>query len=330
MKRRRFFLAASIVVILSMIGCTGIPASKNAEPGIVPVGSLNISSDMSGTITHDGKERVYFLHIPPAYNRSTVTPLIIALHGGGGTGRKMNINLTDGLLNEEADNEGFIVVYPEGVGRRWNDGRNPDVWRSSREDDVGFISVLIDHLSRIFNIDPNRVYAAGISNGGMMSFRLAIELSDKIAAIATVTACLPEELSGSSPSCPVSVMIINGTDDPLMPFNGGKIKVGLRSYGKVISTQDTVAFWVEHNKCIPAPETSLVEDTDPDDRTRVKVDMYQNGLHHTEVVLYTVQGGGHTWPGGKQYLRERFIGRTCRDIDASKVIIEFFKEHAKK
>lgn len=296
------------------------------------------SADASGTnytdsIISAGLKRTYLIHIPPSHDPGTPMPLVIALHGGGGTGKHM-VKLTRGGLNTLSDTEGFIVVYPDGVGKNWNDGRSGEEtgYRTHKVkiDDVAFISALIDTLIKKLNIDPRRVYVTGMSNGAMMSYRLACELTDKIAAIAPVTGNIPHNLFPScSPSRPISVLAINNIDDPLMPWAGNDITgpFGVKKRGKVLSTSETITFWAKHNKGSLSPVITHEPDRDKGDGTRIRKEVYRNGEKGTEVVLYAIAGGGHTWPGGDQYLNEIIIGKTSRDMDANKVIWDFFKTH---
>jgi polyhydroxybutyrate depolymerase len=233
-----------------------------------------------------------------------------------------------------AEREGFAVAYPQGFEKHWNDGRTGTKWKAHKEniDDVGFLTRLIDHISKECNIDAKRIFSTGISNGGLMSYRLALDIPDRIAAIAAVTANLQVELAQRKDSgAPVSVLIMNGTEDPLVPWAGGDIHLFTRKdLGKVISTEDTVRFWVNRNRCSDVPRVSEEPDRAPDDGTRIRCQVYSGGLKGTEVVLYTVEGGGHTWPGGFQYLSEKIIGKTSRDMNATDVIWSFFKTHGKK
>ncbi len=282
----------------------------------------------SEVLTRGGLERTYHIYLPASYGKSRPVPLLIVLHGGGGTGQGME-RLTRGGFNILADREGFIIVYPDGVEKHWNDGRDIRTWRAHREriDDVGFLSALIDRVAKDWNIDPQRVFATGISNGGLMSYRLACELSHKISAIAVVTASLSEELFAQcSPAKPISVLIMNGTKDPLVPYGGGEITgpFGVRKFGKVVSTAETVQFWVKHNACPDELVIKQEPDEDPKDGTRVRREVYSPCKNNTQVVLYTIEGGGHTWPSGWQYLPERVIGKTSQDITATDVIWEFF------
>lgn len=279
------------------------------------------------TITVDGLERTFEIHLPLGYEETQNYPLVIVLHGGGGNIRGMK-NLTD--FNELADEEGFIVVYPAGIEGHWNDGRGLEGRRAHREniDDTNFIRTLIDHISQQANIDEQRIYATGISNGGHMSYRLACELSDKIAAIGVVTANLSTALHEiCQPAETVAVLIMNGTQDPLIPYEGGERIIMNDNLGEVFSTEATVNFWTTHNRCEGEPMKTQLPDTTAFDGTRVLLATYEGCDGTSRVYLYTVVGGGHTWPGGPQYLPRAIIGRVSRDVDGSAVIWDFFKAH---
>lgn len=280
-----------------------------------------------GTLQFKGLERTYVLHVPGTLDKTKPAPLIVCLHGGGGSADKMQ-GFTG--FNKLSEQEGFIVVYPEAVEGHWNDGRGDKIMRSQREeiDDVGFISALIDEISKDRNVDAARVYATGASNGGIMSHRLGIELSKKFAAIAPVIGGIAEPLGEKfKPEKAVPVLILQGTEDPLVPYDGGAIRVlGGRERGRILSTDDAVKKWAEHNGCAKT-ETEELEDKDPKDGCKVKVTRRTEGRDGSEVVLYRIEGGGHTWPGGTQYMPERAIGRVCRDFDAAETIWTFFKKH---
>jgi len=283
------------------------------------------------SIIHDGLKRTYLLHIPANLDTSKSIPLLIALHGGHGTGMHM-IQLTKGGFDILADKENFIVVYPNGIGRNWNDGRlnMPASYKAHNRniDDVGFISALIDNLVKTKNVNVKRVYITGMSNGALMTQRLAIELSDKIAAAVPVCGNIPGDLK-SSPKNPVAIMIINGTADPLVPYKGGFIHLGKKKLGKITSTNESVNFWVKNNKLNATSIVIKLPDTNISDSCRVSKTIYGESSDVGEVVLLTIEGGGHTWPGGWQYLNEKWIGKTCRDINACEMIWEFCKLHSK-
>jgi polyhydroxybutyrate depolymerase len=303
--------------------------SVPATPHVLALQGTDVRATM-GSIQFGGLERTYRIYVPRG-DRARPMPVVLVLHGGGGTGAGME-TLTRGGLNRLAERDGFVAIYPDGVERHWNDGRGIQTYRAHREniDDVGFISALIAHLARRLNVDRGRVYATGISNGGLMSFRLARELTSEIAAIAPVAISMSEQIAAMrAPSRPISVLMIPGTLDPLVPWNGGDIGfAGGTKVGKVLPVAETIRYWAGHNQCPSPPTVAMEPDRDPQDGTRVRRETYGPCRDATEVVLLAVEGGGHTWPGGWQYLPERVIGRTSRDIDANEVLWDFFRRHA--
>lgn len=304
-----------LIIHAPFVSCAGSRTRSNA-----PI-------SLSKTIKIDGLDRFYHLYIPAAYRNSQTAPLVIALHGGGGSGKKVNKLLE---LNRLADRYGFIVAYPDAVDRHWNDGRGVKKYRSQRENinDVNFISRMIDAVAVKFKIDKKRVYVTGASNGAMMSFRLGCELADKITAIAPVIGSMPENLAGAcNPARPLPLLMINGTDDPMVPWEGGHVHVYRKKLGKIISVRQTIIFWVTRNGCSPNPIRSSVPDNDPQDRTSVHKMVYGQCSDGADVVLYEVRGGGHTWPGSYQYLPKFLIGKTNHDLDATLVIWDFFNAH---
>ncbi len=321
--------------MISILARIVLPALLSCPLLLASISTGN-AADMhqSESIVFDGLKRTYLIHTPPMHDKAKSMPLLIALHGGKGTGERM-VKLTLGGFDRLADEKGFVVVYPDGIEKQWNDGRsaNETGYRAhtKRIDDVGFISALIDHLIETRNIDAKRVYVTGMSNGAIMSYRLACELSGKIAAAAPVTGNLPKNLYPScSPSRPISVLAINNVDDALMPFTGGDITgpFGFRSVGKVLSTADTIEFWANHNQCSLPPAITQMLDKDPQDGTRVRKEEYRNCQSGTEVVLYVIEGGGHTWPSGFPYLPELIIGKTSKELNANEVIWDFFARHS--
>jgi len=309
---------AALAILLGMTTLLACAASTVPQP-----------ESVSGSFTWDGLKRTYLLHVPASSDKTRRMPLVIALHGGGGTGERME-RLTLGGFNKLSDREGFVVVYPDGIEEHWNDGREKVKYRAHREkvNDVGFISALIDHLAESGNIDKKRVYVTGISNGAMMSNRLACELTGRIKAIAPVAGNMPYDLvSRCAPSRPIPVLMISGSKDPMMPWEGGEAHFLRLNFGKVLSVPETIKFWLAHNHCTTVPVITLEPDKDPRDGTRVRKEVYAGCEAGTEVILYTVEGGGHTWPGGYRYLPERLIGKTSEDLDANELIWDFFKKH---
>lgn len=279
------------------------------------------------SFSHDGLDRKYLIYSPPLTpDHSGKRPLLFVLHGGGGTHRGM-VRLTKRKFNQLADRDGFFVVYPQGIDKPWNDGRTDKISGAHRKgiDDVGFFRLLIEYLIQEYPIDSDRIFVTGISNGGLMSFRLGCSLPDKIRAIAPVTAQIPTAIK---PLCrsksAVSLAVFNGTEDPLVPYNGGQITVFRQHCGRVLSTDETIRIWKNKNRC--SSEATVTEFPDlAADGTRVTKIEHTQCAAESKVVLYRIDGGGHTWPDGRQYLPARRIGRTSRDINACDEIWEFFK-----
>ncbi len=279
------------------------------------------------SVRHDGRERYYILHQPSGQtSHPGKRPLLLVLHGGGGTNQNM-LRLTDSRFNALADRDGFYVVYPQGIDKSWNDGRPDNISGAHRKgiDDVGFLQALIADLSTRYPIDERRIFVTGISNGGLMSFQLACSQPDTIRAIAPVTAQIPVAIT---PLCTadstVSLAVFNGTEDPLVPYNGGQIKAFRRKRGAVLSTDETIRIWRQKNRCSPQATTTQLADR-ADDGTRVTKIEYDLCEDESKVVLYRIDGGGHTWPDGLQYLPEWLVGRTTRDINGCDEIWGFFK-----
>ncbi|MEE9216314.1 MAG: PHB depolymerase family esterase [Anaerolineales bacterium] len=290
---------------------------------LIGPGASRVETELSShTLIHAGFERTYHL-LDPSESLDPL-PLVLSLHGAGGNGER-TCSLAGGI-QELAERERFLVACPEGIENNWNDGRADNSNRAHLEDidDVGFLLALIDLLSNTYNVDTDRIYVTGASNGGMMSLRMACEASDVLAAAGAVIASLPADLN-CDPEHPISILLMNGTEDPLVPFEGGQVRFFRRELGEVISTPDTVAFWVAADGCNPKPRTEQLPDLDPRDGTRIQVDTYFGCEGGTSVVLYTVNGGGHTLPGGTQYVLKFVIGRVSRDLHSGEAIWEFFE-----
>jgi polyhydroxybutyrate depolymerase len=279
------------------------------------------------SMEHAGRQRT--TRIYPAYRRTAAASLIFVLHGGGGSASSMEL-LTRGAFNRIADREGAVVVYPEGVGRHWNDGRDlPETAARDNVDDVGFILALIEELARQYGLDRGRIFSTGISNGGFMSMRLACDAAETFAAVAPVTAVLSENLGARcAPSRPVAIMIINGTEDPLVPWAGGTVKVLGVSRGAVWSAERTFERWLELDGCSRHRGEGARTDNDPADKTAVVVHL-ERCRGDVEVRLYEIEGGGHTWPGGVAYANERLVGRVSQELDASAEIWKFMNGNAR-
>jgi len=312
-KNNKIIACIVIILLLFSMFLSGCFRRKTGDP------ETQIRS-----MIHDGITRSYRVHIPSTFNEYSA--LVFVLHGGGGTGEHTEEELTQYRFNDLAGQHGFIVVYPDGLENRWNDGRkenNPvtDV------DDVGFLTTLIDTLTTEFVIDEDHVFFTGISNGGQMSYRLACERTDKITAIAPVVSSLHERLyQNCSPSTPISVFLMAGTDDPLVPFHGGKIRIFNQTFGTVIAMNETIQYWISVNNCSTTPIETTLPDTNPSDGCTVTSYEYTEGEKDSRVLYYIINGGGHTWPDGGKYLTESLVGKICYDFNACEHIWAFFQQ----
>ena len=278
------------------------------------------AADPAMTLEIGGVTRSYVLHLPTPWPAKP-PPVVLAFHGGGGTGRRMA-----GLagLDPLADRRGFIVAYPDGIDRHWNDGRSTI---KRKIDDVGFVAALLDEFERSYKIDRARVYATGISNGAMFSERLGCELDGRIAAIAPVAGTMPADLAGACrPSAPVSVLQIGGTADPIMPFDGGAVADfgGRGEGGTVLSDARSAALWAGLDRCPPPAAPTILPPIAPPDGTSVSRTIWAPCAGGARVVQLAIQGGGHTWPGGPQYLPKLIIGPVSHQLDTTAAIVDFF------
>ena len=281
--------------------------------------------DRTRTLTVGDLKRSYLVHIPPKYDSKKPTPVVLAFHGGGGNADGM---IVFSGLDKKADAAGFIVVYPNGTGLlkkvlTFNGGNCCGYAMTNKIDDVEFTRKVLDDLAGSATIDPKRVFATGMSNGGIMSYRLASELSDRIAAIAPVGGPMGTETC--KPKRPVSVIHFHGTDDGHAPFKGGKGKgpSGTDFY----SVEHSIRAWVEANGCEKEPVVTKFPDK-AKDGTTITRKTYGSGKDGSEVVLVVIEGGGHTWPG--QEPRLKALGKSTKNISANDLMWEFFEKHPMK
>jgi polyhydroxybutyrate depolymerase len=276
--------------------------------------------DFSGSIEFGGMVRLYQVHVPTR-KASQVLPLVLVLHGGRGDGAGMR-DLTG--MDSSADTSGFIAVYPDGLEKNWSDGRGTTDTEKLGVNDVAFLSSLVKQLSSELNADPKRIYATGISNGGFMSARLACDASGVFAAVAVVAATIPENIrTNCKPSRAVPFMMIHGTADTFVLEAGGTMTKG--DGGVIASTTQTVNLWRDLNKCSSAANVSEINPAN--DGTSITLERYTDCASGSEVAFYKVTNGGHTWPGGSQYLPVIIVGKTSRALNASETILAFFKNH---
>lgn len=268
----------------------------------------------NGTMVSSGMKRHYLLYVPDSYDPSTPAALVVSLHGFAQWPAHQS-QLTG--WTDLADEYGFIVVHPSGQGfpRRWRirglagGGSDPAL-------DVTFLSELIDKLKSEYNIDPARIYVNGLSNGGGMSVLLSCELSERIAAVGSVAGAYASPWSECRATRPVPAIVFHGTADPIVPYLGG----AAHDPGfDLPSIPEWVAELADHNGCGSAPVELPVQG-------EVSGVRYEGCDQGAEVVFYTIAGGGHSWPGGG-YLPQFLVGHTTQDIDATRVMWEFFQRH---
>jgi polyhydroxybutyrate depolymerase len=286
------------------------------------------------SLTMDGLERTYIVHVPPSYDSKTRSPLVIMLHGGGGNAKAA---MWETGWTEKADNAGFLVVFPNAMAldpsRQSSFARNPQLWNDGSDrfylgqkdpDDVGFIAAILDDLSFRFSADKRRVFITGFSNGASMSFRVGVELSDRIAAIAPVAGALwfdPPTFKHS-----VSMCYITGTADPLNLIEGGVRKPATGNWNKVRAkpkppVRESILKWVRALGCPTVPASTH-------DANGVHTETYGRVHDDTKVMYIAVDGLGHTWAGGRSLLPESIVGKISNKISATDVIWEFFRKHA--
>ncbi len=249
---------------------------------------------------------------------------MVALHGRGGTGRQMERFTGFDAL---ADQHGFLVAYPSGVGRGWNDGRGALGVEAQAEgiDDGAFIAAMLDEIAARHAVDPKRVYAVGVSNGGFFAHYLGDRFPDRFAAIAAVIGGIAVPVANRFGRGAVAVLILQGTEDPLVPFAGGALG---DDRGAMIDTVAAAKLWAARNGDTADSGDRDEPDVDPDDDCRVRRRTWTGG--EAPVVLRTLVGAGHTWPGGSQYLPSALIGPVCRDLDATREVWAFFAANPKK
>jgi polyhydroxybutyrate depolymerase len=326
-----------LFLVIAAIAGTAVFAQNRID--ITAVQKLGVTGEPK-TLEHQGRKREYRMHVPKSIDGSRPVPLVLFLHGGGGTAEQASrMGMT-----QVADQNDFIVAYPNSIDKHWNDGRLGETFKDHEQiDDVAFLTALVEQIQSDYKIDANRIFAAGASNGGFMSQRLAIDRPQIFSAVGVIIATMSEELSKDfKPEFPVSVLFMNGTADPLVPYDGGEVRVELfpqlsrlrnqpkQGRGKCISTDDAVKLWLKRNQLDERKaKTEMLSDKDQADESQIEYTLWQGGERDTAVALYKVVGGGHAVPGGTQYLPERLIGKTNRDIDGLETIWNFFKDHAR-
>lgn len=306
------------------VGCvdapTGTPMENTSDGGTTPVvpppapfvceGREGGTGSFAITVPHDGLLRTALIHVPESYDPASGTMLVLDFHGF--TSADWQESLLTGM-SDEADERGFIVAYPQGVATSWNAGACCGTAWTDAVDDVGFVDALLDRLERDYCIDPRRVYATGMSNGGFFSHRLACEKSDRFAAVAPVAGVLG--MDRCTPPRAMPIWQFHGTEDLLVPYEGGVPTMDDLGVLAFRSVEETLAHWAAQNSCTGDPTTFYANG-------EVTCVEWQGCAAPTR--LCTVDGGGHTWPGG---LAVPFLGHTTDDIDATEAMLDFFEQN---
>jgi len=306
MDTKHKIISALLVLVFTALACTRTaPASNNPLH----------------TLTFDGIERTYILHVPSSYDDSQAVPLVMDFHGGGGNA---DTQMRTSQFSALADEKGFIVVYPNGTGRRedklltWNGGTCCAYAVEHQIDDVGFIRAVITEIESQYKIDPKRIYATGLSNGAIFSYRLACDASDIFAAIAPVAGTL--NYIRCNPSQPVSIIHFHGTDDSHVGYNGGSGPDSLVDV-PFKSVKESIDFWLNTDRCDATPQTETFSD--------IQHDTYSSCANGTAIELYTIIDGKHAWPGsdGPAW---RGGDQPTQTISATQLIWDFFVTHPKQ
>ncbi|MHB2018116.1 MAG: CE1 family esterase [Candidatus Xenobia bacterium] len=286
-------------LLLIVVACLAVPWLACAQ------------SDSVLHVSVHGTMRAYRFHLPA--DRNTYRgPLVMALCGTetGAAGFEQTCH-----LDREADEEGFVVVYPEPQAGGWHG-----------TEELAFVqAVMRDAVHRWF-LDWHRIYLVGFSNGGVLTYTLAEQLSNRLAGAACVAANMPDDLRNLEPQLGLSLLVVNGTRDPLMPYHGGPVSPRLGG-GNVLSTRETVEHWVNADECDAAPPAVPMTTETVQDGIEVQVQRWHGGRDHSDVACYRVQGAGHTWPGALLDLPSTLIGRQCRAFDAADTVWQFLKSH---
>jgi polyhydroxybutyrate depolymerase len=324
------WIAASILSCAALCACGG--GGGGSEAVSLPIATTPADSlpqgkpgDFTKTVSVAGVTRTFLLHVPTSYKNTESIPAVLLFHGGQGSAATIGAitSSTGGGFSAFADQKNFIAIYPDSVNGTWDDGR---ATITARTNDVAFTAALLDAVALEYNVDNKRVFATGISNGGMMVLRLACELSGRISAVAAVAANMPSDLQAAcNPTQPLPVAMFSGDADPLMPYAGGTVS-GVFG-GSVMSATATAAFWANKNS-VTLSSTTTLPNTDVSDGTTTDQLSYTNA-GHGEVAFYRINGGGHTWPGGTQYTLAALIGKVAKDFSANEAIWAFFTRHGR-
>ena len=304
----RLGLKNCLIAFMLLAGCASSPPAGQSLPEKAQLEAKSIEVA--------GRTRTYLLSLPSNYAVTQRWPLVLVLH-------HHLLNASDAARITQFDDfayrNGIIAVFPNSYGTSWD-------WQNSG--DIAFFNALLDSLEANNFVDPSRVYATGISNGGVMMFKLGCDLANRIAALAPVAALMPASLSENChPARPISLLEFNGTSDLPMPYDGGIKLLGTNFGTRLLSAQASAHWWAQVNACAQKPNLDTLP-RKSEDGMDTRREIYTGCREGTEVALYSIVGGGHTWPGSNTNLpRITLSGRTSFDLDANSVIWQFFQAH---
>ena len=286
-----------------------------ADAGPTPVtcnGKTGKKGSPTLSVKSGGLTRTSILHVPEIYDPSQGAMLVLNFHGFSSAGWQQSLL---SRMSSESDKRGFIVAYPEGVALSWNAGDCCGTAWTDSVDDIAFTRALLDKIEAEYCIDKRRIFATGMSNGGFFSHRLACEMSDRIAAIAPVAGVLG--IDNCAPKRKVPVLHFHGTADPIVPYQGGTPIIPQLGLGLVFKpVSETMDFWRKFNGC-SAFEKVIYQ---KGDATCIE---WPDCDENASTVLCSIDGGGHTWPGGLAIP----AGKTSKDIGATATMLDFFQAH---
>ncbi len=317
------WIAVLVLLVMDLAGCATTSKKGNLHPGA--------TLDRKMDIRAGGFRRSYRVHVPQAYTPDRHWPLVVILHGAFSTAREMEKH---SRFSELADREGFIALYPNGMGifgilQHWNAGHCCGKAARDQVDDVGFVIAALDEVRKLLNVDPRRIYAVGFSNGGMLVHRLAAEKPEVWAAVAPLAGSVGGRKDAKhplwripDPAVPVSVLLMHGMLDEQIPYMGGSVggKPGTREY---LSAEESARFWARSDGCEAPPETREIM------KGAVTLRTWKNCCNNTEVVLYTLKEWGHVWPGRPFTTEALEPGDPFLEFDAAEITWQFFKKHAR-
>jgi polyhydroxybutyrate depolymerase len=305
-------LVGVVLVAATLVGCSdsskprGV-ASSSVPPATIPCARPHATGQSAESFDFEAQTRTFQLYVPAAYDGTRAVPVVFNFHGYGSNAMQQMVY---GNFKPLADRDNFLVVAPDGQGKPLHFNLNGE---RGAQDDIAMVVALLDHIEATLCVDARRVYSTGMSDGGAMTSVLACKLSDRFAAFGAVAVIL--FLPGCGGSTPTAIAAFMGTDDPVVPFDGGKVRCcGGATLG---SAPDAMAGWASHDGCA----------TDFHDErlgTEVRKRTWTGCQPGGEAVFYIIDGGGHTWPGS---IPIKSFGLTTTQIDASATIWDFFNAH---